>query len=591
MKTRESSGSGFASACAASAFGVPLLVVASRLCTSGRTFDDLTLVRGLGMVPVGGQGVISSLLVRLAALLPIGGQPERAGFVGAIVLGVVGFLCFGIAQSVLRATDCGPRLTALLATSAALSATLSPAAQMQAATLDPVVLSTMFALIAIALGNGGLTSARQWLAIGMFAALAMAENLGVGLTFLVIVALQAILCGTMPSRRAVALCAGGLVTVVGLCMLIVLARARSVGSWLTLGAGISTLDAATALTTPTLNAWLDGAGPVALTLGLIGAGYALLERRLRATSLVLVLCVAIDAVLCWMHDVDANDHRVLALSAVSILAALGVRVGLMLLGQLRLPFSEPVSVLLVVFQMTLACTAIEDSRPRVGNASANETWTDETLGRLPAKSLLLVREPSMVWRAWAARIVRGERPDVVVVPLTLLSHPELLESLLKAEPNLAALIRDINVNGSPTEHGLSQLADSRPLFVDLDPRWDSRLMGHLLPEGMWFRYSPHPLGRSDRARGLVHARKANDRMIRSFGHGSRETSAPLKVLFARRLQEQAVLLASLGDSASALSSLDDLARVLPDDSLGEKLRRQLSDGKIASPSAVVALLN
>jgi hypothetical protein len=197
----------------------------------------------------------------------------------------------------------------------------------------------------------------------------------------------------------------------------------------------------------------------------------------------------------------------------------------------------------------------------------------------------------MAWRAWAARIVRGERPDVVVVPLTLLSHPDLLESLLKAEPNLAALIRDINVNGSPTEHGLSQLADSRPLFVDLDPRWDSRLMAHLLPEGMWFRYSPHPLGRSDRARGLVQARKASDRMIRSFGHGAQETSAPLKALFARRLQEQAVLLASLGDTASATSSLDDLARVVPDDKLGEKLRDQLREGKHSSPSAAVALLN
>jgi hypothetical protein len=567
------------------------VVVASRLCTSGRSFDDLQLVRGLGMVPVGGQGVLSSLLVRLAALLPIGGQPERAGFVGAIVLGVVGFLCFGIARALLRATACGPRLTALLATSAALSATLSPAAQMQAAALDPVVLSTLFALLAIKLSNGGMTSARRWLVIGIFAALAMVENLGVGLTFLVIVALQAILCGTMPSRRALALCAGALVAVGSLCMLVVLVRARLVGSWLTLGAGISTLDATSALATPTLNAWLDGAGPVALTLGLMGAVYGLLERRLRPSSLVLVLCVLIDAVLCWMHSIDANDHRVLALSAVSMLAALGVRVSLMLLGQLRLPFAEPVSVLLVVFQMTLACTAIEDSKPRAGNAAANEAWTDETLGRLPAKSLLLVREPSMAWRAWAARIVRGERPDVVVVPLTLLSHPALLESLLIAEPNLAALIRDISVTGSPTEHGLSQLADSRPLFVDLDPRWDSRLMTHLVPEGMWLRYSPHPLGRSDRARGLVQARLAADRMIRSFNHGVDNANAPLRMLLGRRLQEQAVLLASLGDKASATSSLDDLARVLPEDKLGRDLREQLSQDKPSSFGSVVSLLN
>jgi hypothetical protein len=250
-----------------------------------------------------------------------------------------------------------------------------------------------------------------------------------------------------------------------------------------------------------------------------------------------------------------------------------------------------VSVLLVVFQMTLACTAIEDSKPTAGNAGANETWTDEALGRLPAKSLLLVRDPNMAWRAWAARIVRGERPDVVVVPLTLLGHPALLESLLQAEPNLAGLIRDINVNGSPTEHGLSQLADSRPLFVDLDPRWDARLLGHLVPEGMWLRYSSHPLGRSDRARALVKARQATERMIRAFKHGTDEANAPLRRLLGRRLQEQAVLLASLGDKESAKSSLDDLQRALPDDPLGLRLRDQLKQENPSSFSSVVSLLN
>jgi hypothetical protein len=153
------------------------------------------------------------------------------------------------------------------------------------------------------------------------------------------------------------------------------------------------------------------------------------------------------------------------------------------------------------------------------------------------------------------------------------------------------VIRDISITGSPTERGLSQLADSRPLFVDLDPRWDSRLMAHLVPEGMWLRYSPHPLGRSDRARGLVQARMATDRMIRSFAHGVEDANAPLRALLGRRLQEQAVLLASLGDKDSAEASLDDLGRVLPKDPLAQALREQLNQDQPASLSAVVALLN
>jgi hypothetical protein len=237
------------------------------------------------------------------------------------------------------------------------------------------------------------------------------------------------------------------------------------------------------------------------------------------------------------------------------------------------------AALLVVFDFTLVLVTGEDSAYPADRRTQNaaEVWTDEALGNLPPRSLLLVRSEPVAWRLWAARVTRGERPDVVIVPLPLLSRGSVAARLMALEPGLSALIRDVAVSGQPSELSLSTLADQRPLFVELDPTWDKRLVNHLIPRPFWLRFGPHAFGRSDRAAALEKGRRPFQRVLDHAQTSEHRDRATLTMLGARA-REQAVALAALGDRESVSEIVDDLKAINPEDpflrDLDKRLRRR-----------------
>jgi hypothetical protein len=173
-------------------------------------------------------------------------------------------------------------------------------------------------------------------------------------------------------------------------------------------------------------------------------------------------------------------------------------------------------------------------------------------------------------------VVRGERPDVIVVPTTLLDRGSVARDLLALEPGLAPLIREVSVTGTPSELSLSSLADLRPLFVELDPRWDARLFEHMVPSPLWLRFLPQPQGRSDRARTLDLSRSAFSRVVetaeRDHGHDS---SATLSIL-GGHAREQSVLLGALGDRESLSLVLGDIQRITEQNDFAAEMKKRLA---------------
>jgi hypothetical protein len=204
-------------------------------------------------------------------------------------------------------------------------------------------------------------------------------------------------------------------------------------------------------------------------------------------------------------------------------------------------------------------------------------WTDEAESELPASSLLLVRSPTLAFRLWESRVVRGDRPDLVVVPLALLGRGKIAADLVRDEPAMAPLIRDIAMSGRPSEYALATLADARPLYVELDPDWDKRLLDHLRPTPLWLGFTPHTLGRSDRTSALSseEGRRAFRRVLGVAKGTVPSDPATLSVLGARA-REQAVVLAALGDRDSARRVLGDLGRIEPRSVFATKLEESLS---------------
>ena len=137
--------------------------------------------------------------------------------------------------------------------------------------------------------------------------------------------------------------------------------------------------------------------------------------------------------------------RLLSLIAIACASALGVQAIATYVRRAKLPFAEPASALLVVFHFTLAFAAVEDSAFAADRREqvAADSWTDAALASLPQSSLLLVRSEALAYRLWAAQIARGARTDLVVIPEPLLERGNVAQLLLRQEPALAPLIRQV----------------------------------------------------------------------------------------------------------------------------------------------------
>jgi len=168
-----------------------------------------------------------------------------------------------------------------------------------------------------------------------------------------------------------------------------------------------------------------------------------------------------------------------------------------------------------------------------------------------------------------------------VLPLPLLHRGSVSSRLLRRAPALAPVLRQLAVNGVPDEYSFGRLADARPLFVQLDARWDARLFDHLCPDALWLQFAARPLGKNDRQAGVARAREALERLL--------EEDAPVwldertRGLLAQQAGQQALALAALGEIESAQRALRASSELRPEDplwqALGERLER--GSGRVA----------
>jgi hypothetical protein len=329
-----------------------------------------------------------------------------------------------------------------------------------------------------------------------------------------------------------------------------------------------------------LSQWLEQAGAPVLLLGLWGVGSALCVARVRrvAGGWLSLLSVCTLAQVAALEGWIAGPPLLPCAWALAWVAFAGFGLQALVgwLWRVPLPYCRAAAVLLLTAVSTLVLTlaeapAAEDAQSQLGT----EVWTEEALGELPANSLLLVRSEVLAYRLIAAQLLGGERPDVVVVPSSWLSRASVTRRLLHLEPELSPLLRQLAVNGYPDEYSLCRLADARPLFVELDPNWDARLLEHLRPGPMWLGFSPHALGESDRRAGFESSRAALSRVHAAARDGGPRDLPTRRALFDLAAQ-QALTLAALGDRDNARSVMRVLGRLSPDDPLLAELSARLA---------------
>lgn len=591
---------------------LPFGLALTRAASTGQWRDDLPAVRDLGLVAVGVGGGLSTFVAQALSLIPLGSRTFRAALGAALALALAAHLLYQMSRGLLARAGAPPRLGAALAAVATLTAALSPTWQREATVGGGAMLATAVTLAALALAIEHATpppdhmafapqlGARAWIVLGALLGAAFAESPPAGVAALAAVAvllLQRWVLDTLQQRRAQSsgrasrapvarrpsappLPTGRTALLTILAALLVAAlflaplalRPLAPRAWADIGRALSASSVAavdvigarpTALAT-----WAREVGVISLCIAAAGSILALLRPRTRELLAPFAVLLALDTLLpARASSALAADPlaaiRTLAVASIALGSALGVAEIVSLLLRARVPMATSGSVLLVVFHITLIALTSEEAGHTSDRSEqlAAEVWTDEALGRLEPRSAILVRSPAVAWRLWAARLVRGERPDIVVIPIPLLNRGRVAASLLASDRSLEPLLRSYALTGEPSEFALSSVADVRPLHVELDRRWSRRIVTHLGVDGMWLEYAPQPLGPSDRKLAAT-AQTPLKRVLAAIGEADVPDVSTSGVV-AETLIGQASVLSAVGDHEAAQALFDRAGALIP----------------------------
>jgi hypothetical protein len=573
-------------ACRGLALAVPLLVTIARVPLSAQWRDDLPALRGLGGLSLGPQGVLSTVLIQAASVIPLEGRLMRAVWVSGLAVAVSALALYVIIRRLLDANASTPTLSPALALAGALLTTLSPCWQLEGVAVGGASVACAVVLLTLLPGQAAPASdARFWLIRGALVGLACSESFAAGVVLVASLAGRVALLREDLTRRIVLLFLGGAAVVLGLCALPWLVGPSDQTAWFGLTdrmrAGLTSFGGLRASRPVVPAVWLDEIGLFATVLAGAGVLWGAFRRATRKLIVPLLVFVVADAAFPTrgLNELSMDvltSVRLLGVASLGAAASLAVHTVSLALRKARLPLAESASVLLVVLFATMVLVTSEDAGvlTKRHDRMAAEAWTDEALAALAPRSLLLARTPALIWRLRTARLVRGERPDLVLVPVPVLARSGLARPLLRHEPELAALVRETAMNGSPGEYALSTLADVRPLYVELDPTWDRRLFEQLVPGALWLGFAPHALGRSDRRAALEGGRESFQRVAKIAQDPLHPDPATLAVL-AARAREQALVLAALGDRKTLSGLLQELDSIDPGNGFCKELRRRL----------------
>jgi hypothetical protein len=584
--------------CAHLSWVVPLAVALSQRHEIRHFSDDQGLVRGLGRLPFNAEGLVSGPLQELFSWIPVAGVYERACFGSALALAAVGRLLFALTEHLCFNQPSGKKLAAALCLGASLTATLSPACQLAVGTPDGSVIGLCLGLLVLLLLCVGRPDDRRtWIVLGYVWGALLVEDRAFGVLLIAAAAPLWLRAGARACPRAAPWFFGAGALTAASFLLLMWVRGRGAPEWAEVALGSNFVGQFPRLEfdfDATALRWVRDLGPFVVVLGGLGIGALLFRPERRVAALALV-CVALLDALAAQPDtaLDPDPGRAIHLMGGVSLAAfsmVGVSAALAWLGRGSIPFRSPIRVLLTTVYMTMALVMHEESTRRISatEARALGTLTQEAFIALPPRALLIVESPRLARLFWANEALRAERPDVLVVPANLLQRARLTASLLASEPALAPVIRDLAIVGEPSEYSLSSLADVRPLFVELNPKWPKSLLLHLAPGYFWFRFEPHAVGYSDRRESLSrHDARVRRVLKRALGRTPHDT-ATLSVL-QKLLRDQAAATAAVGDRERAAHLLKVLRRVDPEDPVARALQERLSERR-RGPVSIAGLM-
>ena len=318
--------------------------------------------------------------------------------------------------------------------------------------------------------------------------------------------------------------------------------------------------------------------PLTLVCALGGLYVLLRIRGARAIGLFWGLLLSVHVLArAWLgfvqHNPDASGYLMVAAGALSIMAAALVGVCLHAIGQ-RVPRIATV-LAVVVMLVPLAYGWTEGRAVSLRRFADGQLFDDVLLHEVPPRSVLLAHDPQTVFRLYQSRAL-GERPDVQVVPMPLLSYPGMVSDLVEHEPSLRALLRGLLLDGTLASPPLESLASLRPVFVEMDPRVDPNVYGALVPAGHYHRVLADGATEADVADEEKVSAPRLDRLRRRLGDMP-VAETRHRIVWQRFVH--ALFLAGIGQREAARAHLSAAAEISPEDPTLIALYRALETGE------------
>jgi len=596
---------------------VPAWLAAAHVGNVAGAAHDEGTVRVLGLGWTGLWRAADVLVAAPFLVLPLGTLAARAAAASAVVCGVAGALLYVLARRLLASCGGGAgRLSPAIAAVASLTATLSAAWQLESTSLAGSGLGALLCLAPLALASRreGAASApygSPTLPLAAFVmALAVSYEPVVGLAALASIG-TFLLAGGKPEGHGRGAVRSGLVTVAAAAvaglfpLALSLAVRRSTLSILAAPLAASGGEgAAGGGLGPFLHVelgWFGGAlAAVGLGIAFVARGQAAGDaRRARGLAAALLVLAAVGLGAAWAGAALGPARYcapvLAALGALWVLAGVTMEAAARAVAKAPIPLASASATMIIVIELTFPVLSADDALQRLDarGPSPSALWDEVAFGQLPARAVVLVREPRMLTRILSSRATGELRGDLSVIPLGDIVGP-LASRELTLEPKMAPLWRDLLLEASPDEWALSSLSTARPLALPFEPQWERPLARHFVPAGLFAIFEPEPRGASDRLRAmdafapdlarLVKAlrlapyppRDAPKTPLTRLAPAAPSPDAILTRFTAALLLDRAITFASTGERELATRALDDARPFAPDPVATAELARRLA---------------
>lgn len=330
---------------------------------------------------------------------------------------------------------------------------------------------------------------------------------------------------------------------------------------------------------------LDELTPVGFVAALVGV--LVLSRRPNARRFGIfwgTLFITFLLARAWLGFVrdnpDALGYLVPALAAAIALAASALGLGVQ---ELRAISKRPrllaatAAILVAALGLAQVSRASGVSLARFADTDA----FDDALRRdLPPRAVLFAFYPQTVFRFWGGEAEEHLRPDVLIIPVPFLTYPQAIDTLAREHPEVAPVLRAYALYGHLTLPELQNLANDRPVLLEMDSLVPAPVRSALAPSGLYFELLPGGTTDGDEREGRRTARKAWTELAALVDVPS-DPETRAQVVW--RQYQAAVYYAGFGDLESARACIAVARRFAPRDETlvrAEQLLAGTPEGRI-----------